>query len=234
MPLARFVPEDTPLYGLQAPGLDGGDELMGSVREMAACYVERIRALQPAGPYHLMGFSFGGIAAHEMAVQLAEAGETVAALVIMDTYPVPEEEAQAQAEGGAQAQAQAQAQQELEQARPRQDPDAELEEWTGRFRAENGALLGGMSEEELRRGVRVGRNNVSIRRGHRPGVFAGDVLLFVAEDSGARGSGSHLWASYVAGRITEVHVACTHSNMVEPGMLGRIWTSVEAWRTARD
>jgi surfactin synthase thioesterase subunit len=206
MPLARFVPEDLPLYGLQSPGFDGDTPLPGSVTEMATHYIERIRAVQPTGPYHLLGFSFGGIAAHEMAVQLQDAGESVAALVIMDTYPHEEGEPAGPAV-----------------------PQNDADDWAAKLREENGALLGGMSDDELRRGVRVGRNNVTIRRTHRLGVFERDALLFVAEDSRERGSGGHLWEPHVRGKITEVHLPCTHTNMVEPDMLGQAWTATDNW-----
>ncbi|MGV9317222.1 thioesterase domain-containing protein, partial [Streptomyces sp. NPDC003691] len=86
-PLARFVPEGIPLYGLQAAGIDGTGTPAASIGELATEYVEQIRAVQPTGPYHLLGFSFGGIPVHEIAVQLRAAGETVAALVVLDAYP---------------------------------------------------------------------------------------------------------------------------------------------------
>jgi pimeloyl-ACP methyl ester carboxylesterase len=54
---------------------------------MAADYVAQIRTVQPAGPYHLVGWSFGGNVVHEMAVQLRDAGEEIAALVVLDSYP---------------------------------------------------------------------------------------------------------------------------------------------------
>jgi thioesterase domain-containing protein len=87
MPLARDVPDDFRIYGLQARGLDGSGEVPGSVREMAADYIELIRTVQEAGPYYLLGWSSGAALAHEMAVQLQAAGEEVAALVLLDGYP---------------------------------------------------------------------------------------------------------------------------------------------------
>jgi surfactin synthase thioesterase subunit len=76
LPLARHVPPDTPLYGLQSPALDGTADLPGTLRELASSYLRQIRAVQPDGPYHLLGWSFGGLAAHEIAVQLQAAGNT--------------------------------------------------------------------------------------------------------------------------------------------------------------
>lgn len=55
---------------------------------MAAVYVTELRTVQPHGPYHLFGWSFGGNVVQEVAVQLQEAGERVALLTILDAFPV--------------------------------------------------------------------------------------------------------------------------------------------------
>ena len=51
---------------------------------MAQRMVVAIRQHQPAGPYRLGGYSFGGLAALEMAQQLRAAGEVVEALFLID------------------------------------------------------------------------------------------------------------------------------------------------------
>ena len=89
MPLVRYMPKEFPLYGLQAQGLDEGTEPHHSIQEMAEAYVKEIRTVQESGPYYLLGWSFGGLVAQEMAVQLQSAGEDVAALIIMEAYLPP-------------------------------------------------------------------------------------------------------------------------------------------------
>ncbi len=81
---SHFDP-DQPVYGLQARGLDGKQAPTYSVEQMAADYVQEIRAAQPHGPYHVGGFSAGGIVAFEMARKLREAGERVDVLALLDT-----------------------------------------------------------------------------------------------------------------------------------------------------
>ena len=66
-----------------------------SIDEMAADYVSLIRKIQPAGPYNLLGWSFGGLVAHAIATQLQAMGEEVALLALLDSYPVQHESAQA-------------------------------------------------------------------------------------------------------------------------------------------
>ncbi|UZF43852.1 amino acid adenylation domain-containing protein [Rhodococcus rhodochrous] len=91
--LAEFVDADRPVYGLQSPALSGTEELPGSIREWAALYVDEIRRAHPDGPYHLVGWSMGGVIAHEMAVQLQRRGSAVGSLVLLDAHvpaPLPE------------------------------------------------------------------------------------------------------------------------------------------------
>jgi amino acid adenylation domain-containing protein len=84
--LSRHLDDRYPVYGLQAAGLNGREPLAQSIPGMAAQYVARLRQVQPSGPYRLVGWSFGGLVTHEMAVQLQEAGEDVETLVLFDTH----------------------------------------------------------------------------------------------------------------------------------------------------
>ena len=83
--LAAHLDPARPFYGLQARGVDGKDGPVLEIAEMAAAYIDEIRRVQPEGPYLLGGYSFGGMVAHAMAVQLQAAGERVAALALLDS-----------------------------------------------------------------------------------------------------------------------------------------------------
>jgi len=86
MDIARRLGEDQPLYGLQAVGLDGKRPRHKRIVDMADHYLSEIRQLQPAGPYHLAGSSFGGTIAFEMAHRLLAQGCEVAFLGMFDTW----------------------------------------------------------------------------------------------------------------------------------------------------
>jgi len=86
--LAHLLGEDRPFYALQARGLYGDTPPHESFEEAAADYLQEIRQVQPEGPYLLGGFSGGGLIAFEIANQLIQSGERVAAVVMLDT-PVP-------------------------------------------------------------------------------------------------------------------------------------------------
>ena len=85
--LALRLDTDGPVYGIEARGLDGTVAPLDRVEDMATFHIAEIRRLQPHGPYRLVGFSFGGLVALEMAQQLTRAGETVGLLCMLDTYP---------------------------------------------------------------------------------------------------------------------------------------------------
>lgn len=91
--LRRFVDSRRPLYGLQAAGLTADDGLpslsndLPAVADMVRAYTETIRSAQPNGPYHLVGFSLGGVVAHGIATELQAAGEQVNLLALMDAGP---------------------------------------------------------------------------------------------------------------------------------------------------
>ncbi|MEO3406874.1 amino acid adenylation domain-containing protein [Mucilaginibacter sp. CAU 1740] len=84
--LAINMDPDQPVYGLQAKGLDGIDEPLSEIKDIAAHYISAIQAQNPTGPYALAGYSFGGIIAWEMAVQLQAQGKQVKMLAMFDTY----------------------------------------------------------------------------------------------------------------------------------------------------
>lgn len=83
--LANHLGREQPLYGVQAQGLDGKQEPLSRVEDMANHYIKEIRStIQPNGPYFLAGYSFGGVIAFEMAQQLHTQGQKVALLALFD------------------------------------------------------------------------------------------------------------------------------------------------------
>jgi amino acid adenylation domain-containing protein len=85
--LVRRLETGRSVYGLQAQGIDPGQrgqEPLREVEQMAERYLEEIRTVQARGPWHLAGWSFGGLVAFEMARRLRLQGEEIAQLVLID------------------------------------------------------------------------------------------------------------------------------------------------------
>ncbi len=84
--LARLLGLEQPLYGLQSAGLDGETEPLTRIEEIAEFFLSEMRAIQPQGPYHLLGACIGGVVAYEMAQQLVAAGQQVRLLALVETW----------------------------------------------------------------------------------------------------------------------------------------------------
>ncbi len=86
MELARCIGTDRPFYGLQATRLNGQGNSFEHIEEMAAYYIDAIRDVQPAGPYLVGGWSFGGVVAVEIARQLKQQNNQTAHLALFDAW----------------------------------------------------------------------------------------------------------------------------------------------------
>ena len=83
--LSFYLGEDVPMFGLLPRGLDGKEPYLTTIEEIAAYHVEALRQVAPTGPYFLIGYSFGGMVAFEVAQQLIAQGASVAFVGMLDT-----------------------------------------------------------------------------------------------------------------------------------------------------
>ena len=83
--LARRLPEEVAVYGLEPRGDVRVPIAHTRIPEMAAYYLEEVRQVQPEGPYFLGGMCAGGTIAFELALQLEAAGETVGFVALLDS-----------------------------------------------------------------------------------------------------------------------------------------------------
>jgi thioesterase domain-containing protein len=84
-PLSDYFGKDQPFYGFLHYGSKGEKIKYDSVEAFAADYVIQLQKVMPKGPYFLGGFSFGGILAFEMSIQLQKAGYEVPFLALLDS-----------------------------------------------------------------------------------------------------------------------------------------------------
>src|SRR5919199_285902 len=82
--LAKHLDAEQPVYALRAQGLEAGEQPFTTVAEMATAYLELVRSVQPRGPYHLVGYSFGSAVVVEMARLLQQDGDEVGLLAVLD------------------------------------------------------------------------------------------------------------------------------------------------------
>ncbi|MFI6497350.1 amino acid adenylation domain-containing protein [Nonomuraea typhae] len=84
--LVSHLPGTNPVYALQEPLLSDPAAPRRTFDQAVAGYLDTIRRVDPRGPYHLVGWSYGGLAAHRVATTLRREGRTVASLTVLDAY----------------------------------------------------------------------------------------------------------------------------------------------------
>jgi thioesterase domain-containing protein/aryl carrier-like protein len=212
--VVEHIPGSHPLYGVQARRGDDGPGFPGSIREMAADYIANIRTVQENGPYHIAGWSFGGLAAHEIGVQLLAAGEQVAELILFDAFPSDPDRVAGNARWP---------------VKFRYVPT--LDEIIEDMYRESALIPVGLSQREIMALARIRQNNIKIGLVHEPSTFDGDLILVAAAESHpGKISVADPWKNYVSGTIHEAFVPCVHNDMFRPDMAGQTWAEVEKLR----
>ncbi|UHC63916.1 non-ribosomal peptide synthetase [Bacillus sp. FCW2] len=219
--LMSSLEADYPIYGLQARGIGKKESLPQSLDDMAADYIEKIRTVQPKGPYRLLGWSLGGNVIQAMATQLQSRGEEVSLLVMLDAYPnhflpiknAPDDEEAVialLALGG-------------------YDPDSlgdqplDFDTALTILRRE-GSALASLDESVMMNLKDTYINSVGLLGTYKPKPFHGDVLFFrstiipewfdpIEPDT---------WKPYITGKIERYDLDCRHKDMCQPGPLADI------------
>ncbi|GLF99153.1 non-ribosomal peptide synthetase [Streptomyces yaizuensis] len=186
---ADGLPADRPVLGLQAKGFDGVTALPGSVAEVVADYVGEVLAVQPKGPFHLLGHSTGGTLAHAMAAELRRQGHEVALLALLDSVP---------------------SSLLADRAAP---TEAEIRAYFARHLA--GSAGSADHEALVDRAVAVGLNYTRIMRGSGVPEYDGDALFFNAVPK-PEGSFADLWRPHIRGEVREYDIHSSHEDLYLP------------------
>ena len=76
-----------PIIGLQSPRPNGAVAVSENMDAAVEHYFKALKGVQPEGPYHFLGYSFGGTVAIALAAKLEQQGEQVSFVGLLDTYP---------------------------------------------------------------------------------------------------------------------------------------------------
>ncbi|MTE17004.1 non-ribosomal peptide synthase/polyketide synthase [Nocardia aurantiaca] len=227
--LGAYLDQDRPIYGLQSPALKADGVLPDSIEDWAAEYVAAIRSVQPSGPYHLLGWSLGGVLAHAVAVRLQQEGEQVGLLAMLDSHLAPR--------GGW-------------RGAPAADPRTEVAELLGGLLGDRAAeldLAGVTDSSELAarlvalsepgadgwslasfgvdwiaRVLDSSTRSMELAQAYRPRVFHGDITYFTAALEERRPTGAAGWSGAIDGAVREHAVQALHWHLTSPAALAHI------------
>jgi len=216
--LLPHLPADYPIYGLQARGLKLQESLPQTLDEMVSDYIAQIREIQPNGPFHLLGWSFGGVLAYAIANRLQHQGEQVALLALLDAYPSDKESHRHPLD-----------EQEIIAAYLQQlgyDPAILGEEplqlsTVKELLQREGRLPVDFEDRHLAAILEVCKNNVRLGGTFIPLLFSGDLLLFTATQSELAAT-TERWRPHVSGNIKIHPIACHHNHMTQPGPIAEV------------
>ncbi|MGW4741691.1 amino acid adenylation domain-containing protein [Nocardia xishanensis] len=222
--LDRYLFDGRPIYGLQAPQIGGEVPGPTSIEEMARRYFEEIRTVQPHGPYHLLGWSLGGVIAHAVAVEMRAAGEQVALLALLDAEADGVEEPAFPAVTAGEL---------ISNLGPVLgvdfvSADATAEEAAELIERHLGSSLGidAARIERLTDAYNQAIRAVSV---WRPAVLDTDMLYFTAtRERRSDAAGHEGWAPVVRGQISAFDIDATHLAMTEPGAMAQIARIIDA------
>ncbi|GAB2758212.1 non-ribosomal peptide synthetase [Amycolatopsis magusensis] len=213
--LARRLGRDRPFYGLAPLGLEEGQEADGSIGVMAERYLAEVRAVRPHGPYHLAGWSLGGVVALEMAARLEDEGERVELVAMIDSVApelvdgdVDDVDVIAEFFAGVPL--------DLEHLRAL-TPDEAIRAAMEQAAAVN-ALPAGLDATRLLRMREVHKRHIVALVSHRAARYHGDVVLFRAADTPIT-QPAYGWENTVKGSLEIIGVPGNHQTVLSsPGV----------------
>ena len=257
--LLAHLDDKLPVYGLQSSGLRGDVSLPGNIAHMATDYLAQIRRIQPEGPYRLLGWSLGGLIAHEITAQLQAYGQQVEFLALLDAYPFVVDGAPMDTGSAHEIKAILRF---LGFHRHAENPPSDLAGLTDLLCTEYGVFSMPLVQEMSRTHPQlvehvsaVTLNNLSLARKHVPRQIDANVLFFRAAQRETVDLSAQLhdrpeaWRPYVDGRLDVHDIDCHHQNMLDAASaaeIGRVVTqrlhelqmartpSVQAIRHAHD
>jgi amino acid adenylation domain-containing protein len=215
-----------PVYAIQSQGLTGDGPLPTSLVEIAAELADIIRGVRPEGPYHLIGWSFGGNLVQPVAVQLQQAGQRVGLVGIIDSYPSDDPESRVPPDHHAMMSAMVAGYAKFYDGIDDVQTAADL----AALRAQCLSYLGrGTSElrfltvAQRSRILDIMLSNVqALLLEEEPARYAGDVLLVTARRDRKPWMTPESWKSRVDGSIRVTEVDCRHHELMDPGPVAEV------------
>ncbi|CAM4470368.1 Beta-ketoacyl-acyl-carrier-protein synthase I [Mycobacterium basiliense] len=228
--LGRYL--NCPIIGIQQVRQIGEIEPV-STRDMAKNYADRLQAIHPTGPYSLLGWSAGGVIAHQVAIELTRRGCVVQHLILLDSFPRAISSGDIPSDNSIlEGQIRANALRFLfdidipEQSAPLSYEQAE--KLVAQKPSDESALAEfAVTGDVLHFIFQSLQTNILFALEHTPDVYDGDIVIFSATQNMLPATQTettsqiadspslwHSWRPYVTGNIIEHSIDCKHQEML--------------------
>ncbi|MDF5755248.1 non-ribosomal peptide synthetase [Spongiactinospora sp. TRM90649] len=216
-PLREICGPDQPVLGLQ--GETGPQSADASVESTAEKYVELVQAAWPSGPVQLLGWSFGGLIAFEMARQLEARGRTVMPLILLDSEVLtrpegPENEARALREFAWQLRRGFERTPEVEADSPAAPHESR---WSALIaHAVDAGWIEGRHAHELRTAYETFRDHLALGWRYVPEPITAAITLFTVSEraNDRRKAQENAWRGLTTGDFAVVEITGDHMDVV--------------------
>lgn len=194
--LQRYLDPRWSITGIQSPRPAGPMQQAQTLAQVCDSHLQTLRRLQPHGPYCLLGYSLGGTLAHGIAARLEAAGEQVAFLGLLDTWP-PETQNWAEKDAN--------------------DLDPAVLDEINREREAFVAAQQGQASEALFQAIEGNYGDaVRLLTTAKSARFGGKATLFVAEKTLPQGMDpQQTWAPWT-GELDVHRLDCAHVDIISP------------------
>jgi thioesterase domain-containing protein len=223
--LKQYLPAEVPLFGLQSPRLQDPDTAPVTLAETVQRYADELARLAPDGPIQLVGWSFGGAVAHQVAAELAARGRRIGLLAMLDTH-LPDGPRQLGAWDGSAA---------VEgllielgyPVPPEHTGGMTVADAVAVVRA-NGGTISVLDDDGIARVVENYLAADHMMEHAELAHVASDVVFVEATvpEQGFAGTGSQQWRAHVTGDLAVVPIDCAHSELLDPQVIGRWFPAI--------
>ncbi|BBX57256.1 hypothetical protein MSHO_26010 [Mycobacterium shottsii] len=172
-----------------------------TLQAMARNYATRIQNTHPTGPYHLLDWSYGGVLAHQIAIELHHRGHTDTRLILLDSLPTLDTNTNPT-------------------TTPRNDRQT-LQTLLGHHHTT-------IPDDQLHHLTTNHNNNITLYQHHQPHTYSGPTLLIAAEHTPPPNHPTyesthtkaayllHAWQPHLTGPTTTHSTNCTHHQLLHP------------------
>jgi enterobactin synthetase component F len=204
--LQRYLDARWSLLGIQSPDITSPLNQAQHLDAVCEAHLATVRQQQPQGPYYFLGYSLGGTLAQGIAARLEAAGETVAFLGLLDTWP-PETQNWDERRG-----------ENVLDPAVLEEVNREREQFIAAQRQQAGEGM-----EALFTTIEANyASSVRLLATARSARFTGHATLFLAEQTQQPGQDARrAWAPYV-GELTIWPLDCAHVEIISPRMFEQI------------
>jgi thioesterase domain-containing protein len=165
----------------------------------------------------VVGWSFGGLAAHAVATELQRRGRDVALLAVLDVAPGWHDLSHEGVPGSGDEEMR----QHLEYLLRLVDVDPDILD-DEEFAFDNvmsilrsrGSAMGALDVDHLRAIMAVFTNNTHLMIDYRPAVFDGDILLLATTDQQDPASTAAAWSGHLTGEVRTELITGDHGTML--------------------